>query len=125
MKEKIRDWCSDNFADRLAARWATQWLCTFFATTSAFETIKGLTDMHSDFGGNEFYCTHKAILAGLCAHAAQSYAESAPFMAQETESDWTVGGIMQVIEPVIMAARLEGITNARKKLVALIKSGNS
>lgn len=122
MRDKIRNWCSDTFVDRNAAKWATAWLCTFFAATNAFETIKGITDMFSDFNGNEFYIENKKVLYELCGHAAQSYAECAPFMSSENESDWTVGGITQVLEPVIMAARLEGVTGARKSLIALIKS---
>ena len=122
MKQKIANWTRDVFIDRDAAKWAEQWLCTFFAPTNAFETIKGISDMHSDFGGNEFYQHNKAALAPLCAHAAQSYAECAPFMSQQAESGWTVTGVMQAIEPVIMAARLAGRADVRKSLLIALNN---
>jgi hypothetical protein len=120
MKEQIEYWAESAFTDVHARNWACQWLCTFYGTGSAFETINGITQIFSSFGGNSFYLKNQQHLYPLCAHAAQSYAESAGSLSTEADLNWAMGGVMQVVEPVVMAGRLVGAKGMRKSITGLI-----
>lgn len=121
MKDKIDKWAFSTFKDRDAAEWASRWLCLFFASESPVEVMAGISQMFTGFGGNLFYLKNQNLLYPLCAHAIQSYSESAASISVDGQSEWTASGVMQSLEPVIMAGRLMGINTVRKELFSLLK----
>jgi hypothetical protein len=121
-KEKIEFWANKNFADRDAAEWVKQWLYLFFETSEATNSAYGMAKVFSGFGGNLFYAKHQNMLYPVCAHATFSNMESSAALQADPQSQSAMTGMVQPIEPVVMAARVLGYPDARKNAIELLKS---
>jgi hypothetical protein len=104
------DFCNKNFnKNRDASDFALSWLNCFFANQDVSKTMVAQSLIFSDFGSNEFYLKHKAMLYPICAHALQSYAEGYSLIAAKNTNNAGIMALMQGIEPVIAAGRLTGL----------------
>jgi hypothetical protein len=120
-KEKIEFWAIKNFADKDAAEWVKQWLYLFFEPSEASNSSYGMAKVFSGFGGNAFYAKYQNMLYPVCAHATFSSMESSAVLQIDPQSQSAMTGIVQPIEPVVMAARLLGYSDVRKNAIELLK----
>jgi hypothetical protein len=103
--------------DRESAQWVTLWLSAFFVTTNLQSTLKAHSMIHSDFGSNPTYVKYKEFLRPLCAHAIESYAEGVVLTQSQETAEAGAMGMLQVVEPIVLLARLTGVKDVRPMLV--------